>query len=190
MELEYSEKVYSPDEDTFLIEENLKRTSKRFRRALEIGTGTGYLALLLARISKKVVASDIEDTIINLAKRNALRNGLKNIEFVKSELFNNIEGTFDFIIFNPPYLPGEIPESSYIERAIYGGQGGLEIIVPFLKSAKKFLRKNGLIWILISSLSDITTFRKFLVLYNYRYKIIDLKRLFFEVLYLYELSSE
>lgn len=85
------------------------------KRVLDLGTGTGALALALAKAFPKaeVVAADISEAALSLAKENALRNDLDGrVTFVRSDWFESVDGTFDLIVSNPPYLTDEEVQSS------------------------------------------------------------------------------
>ena len=85
------------------------------RLTLDLGTGTGVQALLAARHSEQVIAVDVSSRALAFARFNAQLNGIKNIEFIKGDLFEPIEGqTFDLIISNPPFLIS--PESQCLYR--------------------------------------------------------------------------
>ncbi len=99
--------VYEPAEDTFLLISALEKLNLKNNAALEVGTGSGIIALILARRAKTVLAADINPEAVECAKENAKRNKITNIEFRESDLFENIRGRFDLIVFNPPYLPEE-----------------------------------------------------------------------------------
>lgn len=151
------ENVYAPAEDTFLLAENLQVKSGSF--VLDMGTGCGILAILAAEKARHVLAVDINPYAIRCAKRNAEINGVKSkIDFLLGDLFNPIKRgeIFDLIIFNPPYLPSEQEEEKiWIGRAWAGGETGRKIIDRFLYEAPNFLRRNGRIMLVQSSLSDI-----------------------------------
>lgn len=75
----------------------------RWARALDVGTGSGFLALHMA-LKGEVVATDVSPFAVRTAKRNAEVNGLK-VDIVQCDLFEGLRGVFDIIAFNPPYLP-------------------------------------------------------------------------------------
>lgn len=151
------ENVYAPAEDTFLLAENLQVSSGDF--VLDMGTGCGILAVLAAEKARQVLAVDINPYAIRCAKRNAEINGVKSkIDFLLGDLFKpiNPEEIFDLIIFNPPYLPSEQNEEKiWIGKAWAGGETGRKIIDRFICEGPKFLRRNGRIMLVQSSLSDI-----------------------------------
>ena len=99
-------KIYTPREDSKLLVKYVRKYSKGI--VLDIGTGSGIQAITAANNKKvnSVLATDIQDSIIRLNKKN-IKN--KKIKFLKSDLFNDIKNKkFDTIIFNPPYLPNEL----------------------------------------------------------------------------------
>ena len=166
-----SSEVYEPAEDSYLIGEIVGRYC-RGKKVLDIGTGSGYLSeIALKNNAKEVTATDINPNAVKLAKS-------KNISAAQSDLFENIHGKFDLIIFNPPYLP----EDKYDKgRDTSAGKYGSEIINEFLKQAKNHLTENGKILLLTSS------FTKEIKWGNYQKKLIERKKLFFEELYVWEL---
>jgi methylase of polypeptide subunit release factors len=72
------------------------------QRVLDLGTGTGILAIALAKVGIDVVATDISAAAIRNARENAVRNGVR-FECCQSDLLDSVEGRFDLIAFNPPY---------------------------------------------------------------------------------------
>jgi len=103
-DLEISEGVYPPSEDTELLLESMKIHSGE--RVLDMGTGSGILAIEAARRGGVVTAADISETALECSQKNAERNGVE-IQCILSDLFENVNGAFDVILFNPPYLPKE-----------------------------------------------------------------------------------
>ncbi|MBU3957796.1 MAG: methyltransferase, partial [Nanoarchaeota archaeon] len=125
-----------------------KAKNKKIKSVMEVGCGSGLLSIIAAKSGCDVLAADINPAAVACAKRNA---GLNNadIKAVQSDLFRQVRGKFDLIVFNPPYLPEEQTESS---RAWAGGKN-LEIISRFIMQAKRFLSRSGEMLIVVSSLS-------------------------------------
>jgi len=189
--------VYEPDEDTFLlaevINEELSKGKLDNKNVLEIGTGTGVLALLCAKKAKKVVACDINESAVKCAKLNAKVNDINNIEARRSDVFSGMKKgeKFDLIIFNPPYLPvsekEEIKEpKDALSLAWDGGKTGRKVINKFLESCEEHLKEKGKLLMLGSSLSDYTKTIKKLEEKGFRAGIKARKRFFFEELVVVE----
>jgi len=188
--------VYEPDEDTLLLAEVIKREKLKNKLVLEIGTGTGILALLCAKKAKKVVAVDINESAVKCAKLNAKVNDINNIEARRSDVFSGLEKgeKFDLIVFNPPYLPvsekEEIKEpKDALSLAWDGGKSGRNVINKFLESCEERLKEKGKILMLGSSLSDYTKTIKKLEEKGFKSRIKARKRFFFEELAVVEATK-
>ncbi|MDD4878028.1 MAG: methyltransferase [Candidatus Nanoarchaeia archaeon] len=168
--------IYEPSDDSYLLEKHVNKYAKG--KVLEVGTGSGILAKAAFKKTKDVLAVDINPESVKHVKS-------LGIKAICSDLFANVEGKFDLIIFNPPYLPFERKEDRETALQVAGGKKGHEIIKKFLKQAKKHLEKNGKILLLFSSLSgDI---EGIMAKEEYKFRKIDEKPLFFEKLLVYEL---
>ena len=97
--------IYKPREDSELLAKYVKKYA--FGNILDMGTGSGIQALTAAKNKKvrSVLAADIQEEVIDYNKEN-IKN--KKIKFIVSDLFSNIKGKFETIIFNPPYLPEDV----------------------------------------------------------------------------------
>ncbi len=149
MELDVPDNVYYPREDSELLAEALENIALKNRNALEVGCGSGLLSIIMAKSGALVSAVDINPAAVEATNQNAAKNNVVVKAFV-SDMFENVRGTFDLIVFNPPYLPiGDDPND-----IIYsGGSSGREIIELFVSQAKDYLKKNGNVLIIISSLT-------------------------------------
>jgi release factor glutamine methyltransferase len=115
-------------------------------RVLDVGTGTGALALGLkfARPDAAVTASDLSSDALALAQENAALNGL-DVQFAQTDLLRGISGPFDLIVSNPPYLPDADQHSADPEvrhdpaLALYAGADGLSVARPLLAQARAAL---------------------------------------------------
>ena len=170
-----NENVLTPRSDSeILIEavlENFEDTDANLK-ILDLGTGSGCLILTLLKIYKNSfgVAVDISEKALEVAKINAKKLDVKNIEFLNNNLNVGIEDKFDIIISNPPYIPkGEIddlePEVNKFNPIISldGGVDGLDFYRYFSKNLFKNLKKNTNIFFEIGKGQDkdiITIFEK------------------------------
>ena len=100
--------VYPPSEDSYLLIECIDVGKEK---VLEIGTGTGIIALHAAKNGAVVTTVDKNQKAVKNARGNAEKNGI-NIDIKQSDLFSSVDGMFDVIIFNPPYLPSDKMEEA------------------------------------------------------------------------------
>lgn len=132
------------------------------RRVLEIGTGSGAVALALARElpDARIVATDLSADALEVARANAHRHGLaERVRFAQGDLFAPVAGErFDLVVSNPPYVPHlDIPrlqpEIAYHEPriALDGGPDGLAILRRLVAEAPAHLEPGG--W-LLSEMGD------------------------------------
>jgi methylase of polypeptide subunit release factors len=120
------------------------------KRAFDLGTGTGVLALLLAKRGvAEVVATDSDPRAIACARENVQRFGLsERIVVEERDLFP--EGRANLVVFNPPWLPGK-PRTP-VERAIYDPDG--KTVQRFLSGLGEHLTEAGEGWLIISDLAE------------------------------------
>jgi release factor glutamine methyltransferase len=142
--------VYQPEADTYLLLDAAKKEVNPGDRILEIGTGSGLISRELAKVSD-VVATDINPHA-------ALCAQCAGVNVVRSDLFAGIRGTFDLILFNPPYLPTQPEEriDDWLEYALDGGETGRAVIERFAAEVGRVLTPHGRILLLISSLTGLS----------------------------------
>jgi len=178
--------VYQPAEDSFLLcrvlEEkipNLLKINPNLK-LLEIGSGSGIILETAKKLGVKIF--NIYAVDIN---NNAVKH-CNNLGFncIYSDLFENVKGRYDLIIFNPPYLPEDKREPKNSRLATTGGKKGSEIINKFLEKTKKYLTYNGIIILLTSSLTKEIIWR------GYKRKLLDKEKLFMEEIYVWELTKK
>ena len=148
------ENVYIPAEDSYLLAENLE--IKSGQSVLEIGTGSGIVAMYASKLTEKVTATDINFDAITLAESNFKANNIDNIELLFGNLFEPVKNRkFDVILFNTPYLPteeGEVLDDT-INYAFDGGLNGRKVIDVFLNEVPNHLNDGGIVQMIQSSLS-------------------------------------
>ncbi|RLG19457.1 hypothetical protein DRN67_02620 [Candidatus Micrarchaeota archaeon] len=146
--------VYEPSEDSFALARQIGK--KEGGSVLDVGTGCGILAVIAAARGAEVVGVDVSIIAIENAEFNAESNGVE-CRFKKSNLFERVGGKFDLIMFNPPYLPTAPEEivKGPLNHAFNGGADGREVIQRFCSSAGEYLKRNGRILMVASSLSGI-----------------------------------
>jgi release factor glutamine methyltransferase len=149
------ERVLIPRPETeHLVEKviELARECSRELRILDLCTGSGNIAITLTKsiTNCRIVASDISEGALDVARSNAAKNGVADrIEFVKSDLFANVNGLFDIIASNPPYIAR--PEFETLQKevlrepriALDGGDDGLLFYRNILSASTLHLKPDG-----------------------------------------------
>jgi methylase of polypeptide subunit release factors len=148
--------VYAPVRQEYvdLVAAAVGEWPVRGKRAVDVGTGTGVLAFVLARAGARVLATDLEPRAVACAKENAGRLGLEGaVEVVRADLFP--EGRFDLAISNPPWLPDDA--RSPLERAIYDPGGAF--LARLVAGLPERLEDGGEAWIVLSDLAELVGLR-------------------------------
>ena len=170
--------MYIPDVDSFLLIDSIQDYFGQ--SALEIGTGSGIVSKYLLNNFKNVVSTDLDYNSLLYCKK---QNNSK-ISLICCDATTAIFSKFDLIVSNPPYLPYD----AFYDKTIHGGINGIETTIHFIRFAISNLRKCGYIILIVSSLSDISKLDRFIFEQNINRKIINKKKIFYETLYVYELS--
>lgn len=127
---------FGPDTYRFAraIQQALPHLDSPVRRAVDIGTGAGVGAILLAQAlpEAEVWGIDINEKALSLAETNAVASGVTNVHFTYSNLLNDIEGVFDLIIANPPYLVDPHERAYRHGSGPLGAQLSLDIVATAL----------------------------------------------------------
>ncbi len=171
---------YTPAEDSFLMAQCLARAASHLppkARALDMGTGTGFLASQLLPLLRdgKVVAADISSRAVAYARAHLP----EEVEVVESNLFSSIRGTFHLILFNPPYLQREQGEA--YDEAIHD-EGVLE---RFIWEVGGYLEKGGLFLLLLSDAHPRFPALRELLFSLYNCRLCSKRGVGFETLYVY-----
>ena len=185
--------IYLPAEDSYLLSEILgKEIPKLLEKNshlqfLEIGSGSGILLETAKKLGIK------QEHIFGVDINQQAVSHCQNLGFncIYSNLFENVQGKYNLIVFNPPYLPSDSREPADSQLATTGGLQGSEIINEFLKQAENYLapkgspleEKNGRIFLLTSSLTKNINWR------DYHKKLLGKEKLFFEQLSVWELKK-
>ena len=146
-----------PRQDTeLLVERVLQLPILDTAEVLDMGTGTGAIALALAteRPQWQVSASDFKSSVVALAKKNAKRHHISNIEIFQSDWFANMRAkTFDLIVSNPPYIAPDDPHLCEgdlrfeAESALVADDMGLADIRHIVSQAPNYLNDQG--WLVL-----------------------------------------
>lgn len=136
-----------------LVEMILKLLPDSPLEILDMGCGSGVLGLTIAaeRPDCHVTLADISEDALSLTRENEEKLGIKNITLVRSDLFSSIQGSFDLIAANLPYVPeGEAAEMARELRhdpalALFSGADGLDLLRRFMPESFGFLKPGGLL---------------------------------------------
>ena len=204
--------MYHPSEDSYFFAEFLKKQKLNKKSVLDMGTGSGILAETCLHLGAEVIASDINPESVKFVAKKGItvvqsdlfkpindieqkcsqsqhqiinKSGAAKRSQNKNEVQTlSLNGKFDIILFNAPYLPRDKNEPKDSQLETTGGKRGDEISIKFLKQAVKHLNKDGKIFLLISSLTPLNKIDRF------HPKIVARKKLFFEELLILEFTSQ
>lgn len=156
-----NENVLIPRPDTEVLVEHVinycRNSGMHFLKILDIGTGSGAIAVSLAKYIEncQVTAIDIDDKALQVAKKNGIVHGVDDrIEFIQGDLFCPLmesKDKFHIMVSNPPYIPTADIEKLEIQvkdyepiKALDGGREGLDFYMRLAKDAPNFLHDGGL----------------------------------------------
>ena len=153
--IEVNRNVLIPRFETeLLVEKTIKRVRDIFDdndiSILDIGTGSGCIAITLNKeLGCKVVGVDISSDALQVANINAIKNNV-SIEFIYSDLFSNVNGKFDVIISNPPYIRKDeeiedIVRNNEPHLALFADNRGLYFYDKILRECRNYLNDKFLI---------------------------------------------
>lgn len=148
------ENVLIPQPDTEILVEKAIEEAKKIENVeiLDMCTGSGCIGISIAKNieNAKVTLVDIGENVIEIAKKNALRNKVESqLTFIQSNMFEKVEKKFDIIVSNPPYIKTDvIPKlDKQVQNephiALDGGKDGLKFYKIIIEEAKKYLKENG-----------------------------------------------
>ena len=144
-------------ETEILVEAALKLIPKESKKdVLDLGTGSGAIAIAIAseRPLANIIATDKSDEALNIAKRNAERHNINNINFINADWFNMENNhSYNVIVSNPPYICND---DAHLKQgdvrfeplsALASGKDGLDDLRIIISEAMKHLNKQG--WLLV-----------------------------------------
>ncbi|MBS3060241.1 MAG: methyltransferase [DPANN group archaeon] len=190
--LRFPDGVYEPLDDSFLLADQVKVEAGS--TVLDLGCGAGLVSLIAAHQGANVTAADINKKALQAATENCRAYG-HQIETVETDMFLNISGKYDYVFFNPPYLPHEDMDDQLakkhpeLAKSWDGGAHGRRYIDTFLTQYKGHLNPGGKAYLLNSSLNDITKTQEKLDKQGVKYAIVARTELFFEKLYVFEITG-
>ncbi|WP_276282040.1 HemK2/MTQ2 family protein methyltransferase [Halorussus caseinilyticus] len=149
--------VYQPAEDSHLLADAAvadlgSRPADDTPLALEVGTGSGYVAERVAdETGVRVLGSDVNPHACAQARE-------RGVEAVRGDLLEPFRsGVFDAVLFNAPYLPTDPDDArdDWMEVALSGGEDGRAVVEPFLETVGRVLAPDGAVYLLVSSLTGV-----------------------------------
>lgn len=148
--------MYEPAEDTDLLIRVLREREPSLSdaRCVDVGTGTGAVALALAELGARIlVAVDLSPLAARLARENLAGRA----HVLRGHLLTALRGPFDVVAFNAPYLPSEPEEriDGWIDRAFHGGEGGVEVSEALVRDLPRVLAPGGRAYLVVSSRADL-----------------------------------
>ena len=147
--------VLIPRQDTEILVEEVIKIAKRInaKKILDLCTGSGAIAVSLAKYlpQTEIIAIDISNDALKIAKKNAVSNNVENqITFISSDMFANLnEEKFDIIVSNPPYIKTNVIKELDIQVknepyiALDGGEDGLDFYKKIINESYQYLKCNG-----------------------------------------------
>lgn len=149
------ENVLIPRPETEILVTETAKLANSNIKILEIGTGSGCIAISLAKLLKNnnITTCDISLNALTVAKKNAENLCPEyKIDFIHSDLFKNITGKYDIIISNPPYIAETLksdmlPEVTDFEpnNALFADEEGLYFYKKIIQSAHQYLKGKGIL---------------------------------------------
>lgn len=167
--------VLIPRQDTETLVEEVMRNLHDGMRILDLCTGSGCILLSLLRYSNDCegTGTDISEAALTVARGNAAALGIE-AAFVRSDLFEQVDGKYDVIVSNPPYIPTKVISTLMEEvrdhdprMALDGGEDGLLFYRKIARQAGRYLHSGGALYLEIGSgqaqaVSDLLTEAGFL----------------------------
>lgn len=153
LEFEVNEHVLIPRQDTEVLVEEVLYYLQPGMELLDMCTGSGCIGIsLLSRVKAGGVAVDISKEALTVAKRNAYKHQV-NMRCMESDLFERVEGVFDIIVSNPPYIKTSVIEGLQKEVKRYepwialdGQEDGLYFYQRIISESKAYLKNKGMLF--------------------------------------------
>ena len=155
LRFEVNKKVLTPRMETEILVEQVLKNIKKKDKVLDVGTGSGAIAVTIAKFSDaSVTALDVSRQALQVAIGNAKKHNVK-VEFIESNLFENLKKRrkFDIIVSNPPYIPTKDIANLDVnvrecdpKLALDGGEDGLSFYREITNESVKHLYKNGMLF--------------------------------------------
>jgi release factor glutamine methyltransferase len=156
--------VFSPDpkktNSTLMILNDLKEI--KGKNILDVGCGSGIIGIYCAlNGAKSVIATDVDEKAIENTKENIERNKVETIvKVIKSDLFENIKGKFDYIFGNLPI----------VDKSWNLDISTIDLMKRFICGCKNHIKRGGVVYFTWNSESDVTAVKKILIMSKYKFE--------------------
>ncbi len=181
--IDESPDVYPPSEDSLLLIRSFDVTPGE--KVLELGCGSGIVSLHCAKAGAVVTAGDLNPSAVRLTKKNGEKNNL-NVNVVLTDVYDSVDGKFDTVVFNLPYLP--VDDDLPLAEAWSGGEDGLGPLPRVLEGIHDRGNDGWRIVVVVSSLMDEGRLDSLLA--PYRVTVLGELPLFFEKLRVLQISAD
>lgn len=162
LEIKIHPKVYPIGTDTKVLAESLLINKGDY--CLDLCTGTGAISFALSKLgAMKIIGTDINERAINNANENKKNLKIENVEFIKTDLFGDLDEKFDVITINPPYTDVK-PENSF-EVCFYDYEH--KLVKRFFAEAKNYLKPSGKIYFAWSNIGPMDLLPKLAKKHNF-----------------------
>jgi len=167
-------KEVHPPQPITILQRAILREVMKTDRVLDMGTGSGVNAILAASKSSDVIAVDVNSFAVKCAKSNAKLNKVSSrVKVLESDLFENVSGKFDLIIFDPPFRwfkPRDLRERGTVDE-------NFRSLRKFFKEVRKYLAPSGRILICYGMTGDLNYFQYLLKKSKFKAKVLNEKKL-------------
>jgi len=159
--------------DSLLLAKVVKKEVKQGDTVLDLGTGTGIQGIFAAQKARSVLAVDINPKAVRCARLNAIRNNVKDtIKLKTSDLFSNIQGKYNLIIFDPPFRwfkPRDMLEMAALDE-------NYKTLKNFFKNVRNYLAEKGRILLVFSESGDLKFLEQLIKNHNFKKEIMAKKK--------------
>lgn len=164
--------------------EFIKQQNLSNKRLLDVGCGSGLLSLVAAKQGANVSAVDLNDAALFNCQTNALSNNLV-IDAVKSDIFSQVEGTFDYIVVNPPYYPRQPQNASQL--AWYCGDD-FGYFKRFFTDLNQHITADSRVFMVLSDGCDVDTIANIATKHHFTLVKLQQRNMWLEWQFIYQLS--
>lgn len=166
MEITVDPGVYQTSGDSELMIQSVAITKQQ--NFLEVGCGSGAVSIAVAKKAHGGVGVDINERAVANSIKNAKQEGVENVEFLVSDVFEKVEGMFDVIICNPPYTKHDARDA--VDRMFWDPEDLMK--KRFFKEVEKYLKPQGRIYFGWANFADIDVSLPFTLAQEHGYKLL------------------